>query len=432
MDRIGVGLVGIGTVGGGVVRIFDRQGRFFDKALGAPLQLCRIADTDPRRFAQLPVGDAQCSENADDILNDDEIHIVVELVGGTGFARTLVLEALKRGKHVVTANKALIAEHGPELFDTASQNNVSLFFEAAVGGGMPVIKTLRESLIGNEIESITCIINGTCNYILTRMLAAGLSFDQALGAAQQSGFAEADPTLDVGGGDTGHKVAIMASLAYGKYVPFSEIALEGIADLSPEDIRFADELGYTVKLLGIVKAPGENGVDVRVHPAMLPRGHILSSVANEFNAVLVRGDAVGDILLYGKGAGEMPTASAVVSDLVDCGRDLCTSASRRIAMDFYRADNAVAVKPITDIVSRYYLRFMVVDCPGVLASISTIMGKCNISIASVMQKEGASDQCVPVIFLTHAARERDVRQALEQINTLDFIREQTRIIRIED
>jgi homoserine dehydrogenase len=433
MKTINIGLVGAGTVGGGVLKILSRKLPAFRDRLGLPLRLARVADTRTERFEALPVGDAVCTPNAEDILDDDTIDIVVELIGGTSVAKELILKALARGKHVITANKALIAEHGPALFDAAERAGVSFYFEASVGGGMPAIKTIREALVGNDVVSIKTIINGTCNYILTQMAAHGWSFEQALAEAQRLGYAEADPSLDVSGHDAGHKVAIMASLVHGGYVPFDRMAMEGITTITAEDISVARELGYCIRLLGIIrKHPQEAAVDVRVHPAMLHQDHILASVSGVFNAVLLEGDAVGPILLYGRGAGEMPTASAVVSDLVDVARNLLSGTPVRISMDFYAHDNALALKPIEAVESRHYLRFSVVDEPGVLAAIATAFGRHGISIASVMQKEGRHPDFVPVIFLTHKAVEKALREAVAEVERLDFVRGKTQVLRIED
>ncbi len=432
MEEIAIGLIGAGTVGGGVVRILHERNSAL-KAMGVPVRLARIADKATGRFSALPVGNAVCTADADDVLKDESIRIVIELVGGTTFAKKVVLDALSRGKHVITANKALIAEYGHELFTCAAKNNVSLYFEAAVGGGMPVIKTIREAMAGNEIMSIKTIINGTCNYILTRMSADGLPFTTVLAEAQKNGYAEADPTLDVGGGDSGHKVAILASLMCGGYVPYKSIAIEGITAIGGEDIAFARELGYVIKLLGVInRKQGTDVVDVRVHPAMLPAYHILASVADVFNAVLLEGNAVGRILLYGRGAGEMPTGSAVVSDIVDVARNITGSTAVRIPMDYYTAARTVSVLPIEEIVSRYYLRFTIVDKPGVLASITSHLGEQGISIASVIQKEGYSDDSVPVIILTHRAKEQGIRRALAKIEKMESTKQNTRLIRIEE
>jgi len=424
--------VGCGTVGGGVLKILAGQTPFFNTTLNLPIVLKRVADIDPSRFDAYPVGGAIRSKNADDIIADDDIRIVIELVGGTTFARDLVLRALHAGKHVITANKKLIAECGPDIFETAEKNGVSVYFEASVGGGIPIIKSLREAMIGNDIRSIKAIINGTCNYILTRMERENLAFDAALREAQNAGYAEADPALDVGGGDSGHKTAIMASLIKGGYVPFENVPIEGITDISAEDIAFAKELGYRIKLLGIIKESAGGGLDVRVHPAMLHTDHILASVANEFNAVLLEGDAVGQILLYGKGAGQMPTASAVISDLVDVVRNIESGLPQRIPMGFYSRSRTIALRPLDEVITRYYLRFTVEDKPRVLAPIAAALGDQGISIASVLQREVASHDRVPVIILTHAAREQGLRRAIARIESMDFVRDKTRVIRIEE
>lgn len=433
MNDIAVGLIGAGTVGGGVIKILQNRYEAIKQELGIPIRLAAVADKATERFTTLPVGNALCTDNADNIINNPAIQIVIELIGGTTFAKKVVLEALAKGKHVITANKALIAEHGPELFQCAEQHHVSLYFEAAVGGGMPVIKTIREGLVGNNIFSVKTIINGTCNYILTKMGSENLPFATILEQAQKNGYAEADPTLDIGGGDTGHKVAIMASLISSGYVPYNAINIEGITAITGEDIAFARELGYTIKLLGVIKKEGENNqLDVRVHPAMLPNHHILASVSDVYNAVLLEGDAVGKVLLYGRGAGEMPTGSAVVSDIVDIARNIISKNAIRIPMGYYDIRKVVAVKPIATTTARFYLRFSVVDKPSVLASIATVLGKQGISIASVMQKEEHSDKSVPVIILTHQAMEQGIRSALVTLEAMENINKNTQVIRIEE
>jgi homoserine dehydrogenase len=430
---IGIGIAGAGVVGGGVVRVFREQEKFFADKLGLPLHLARIVDKDKSRFARLPTGGAICSSNLEDILGDPGIGIAVELMGGTGGAKDFILAALRKGKHVVTANKALIAEAGAEIFREAERNDVSVYFEAAVGGGMPVIKTIREAMIGNDIASVKTIINGTCNYILTRMAQERLPFAEVLKEAQAKGYAEADPSLDVGGGDSGHKVAIMASLLYAGYVPFSSVSVEGIEGIAPEDVDFARELGYVIKLLGVIERKGaDSPIELRVHPAMLRREHILASVSDAFNAVLLRGSAVGEILLYGRGAGELPTASAVMSDLVDVARNIAGGTPRRLAADFYDTDRPLPIESLDSLVSRYYLRFSVIDIAGVLASIASVFGRHSISIASVVQREAVEGQDVPVIFVTHASVEANLRAALAEIEAMDFIRSRTQVIRIED
>lgn len=427
-----IGLVGAGTIGGGVIKILNKQKEFFNNGLGLPLKLKRIVDINTELFEKLPVGDTICSANVDDIIDDNDISIVIELVGGTTFAKDLVIKAFNAGKHVVTANKALVSEHGPELFESAEKNGVSLFFEASVGGGMPAIKTIRESMIANEILSVETIINGTCNYILSQMTKKGLSFETVLEKAQENGYAEADPTLDIGGGDSGHKVSIMASLLYGGYVPFENVHIEGITTITGEDIEFAKTLGYTIKLLGIIKKTENGEIDIRVHPAMLHNNHILASVSDVFNAVCVKGDVVGDILLYGRGAGEMPTASAVVSDVIDIARNIDANSPKRIPMNYYCSANELKVAPITSISSRYYLRFSVSDEPKVFAAIASVLGEHSISIASVTQNEGHQDEFVPVIILTHEAVEKNLQNAIKEIEKQSFIKNKTQIIRIEE
>ena len=434
MTTINIGLIGAGTVGGGFVKIFNKQSGFFSNKLGLPVTLRRIVDINSATYKNLPTGDTLCSNNTEDVLSDKEINVVLELIGGTKTAKEIVLKALNAGKHVVTANKALIAEHGPEIFETAERNGVSVFFEGSVGGGMPAIKTVRESLIGNEILSVRTIINGTCNFILSQMTTRGLSFDKALNDAQENGFAEADPILDIGGGDTGHKIVIMASLLYAGYVPFNKIYIEGINSITTEDINYAKDFGYCIKLLGIIKKESEASpvIDVRVHPAMLKNNHILSSVSDVFNAILIVGDAVGPVLLYGKGAGEMPTASAVIGDVIDLARNILEGSPKRIQMDYYSSDRELEVKAISSIISRYYLRFSVAGKPKVLASIDSILGEYGVSIASLVQKEASAKEFVPVVMLTHEAQEKNLQKAIIEIEKLDIIKQKTQIIRIED
>lgn len=434
MKTCNIGLIGAGTVGGGVIKVFDRQSKFFNEQLALPIILKRIVDLNTNLFSTLPVGNAICSTNADDIINDPDIQIVIELIGGTTIARTLVLRILNAKKHVITANKALLAEYGSEIFETAERNGVSVFFEASVGGGMPIIKTIRESLIGNNILSVKTIINGTCNYILSQMSQQGVVFEDALKSAQQQGFAEADPTLDIGGFDSGHKVAIMASLLYGGYVPYDKIHIEGIAGITANDIAYAKELGYCIKLLGVIKKEHEHDtvIDVRVHPAMLRTNHILASVSHVFNAVLIRGDVVGDVLLYGKGAGEMPTASAVVGDIIDVARNIIKNSPQRIPMGFYCKERQMTITPISSIVGRYYLRFSVVDKTKVLATIASVLGEHGISIASVMQQEAHDENFVPIIMLSHEAQEQNLQKAITEIEKMNFVKQKTQLIRIEE
>jgi len=430
-NSIKIGLAGAGTVGGGVIKILDKEIDFFRNKLLLPLELTKIATLEPERLKNFPVGNAKIVSDGLEIANDPEIDIVIELIGGTTIAKKIVMTAIENGKHVITANKKLIAEHGPEIFDAADKKNVSVYFEAAVGGGMPTIKTTRESLIGNDTLSFYGIINGTCNYILTKMTEEGSDFNETLKKAQELGYAEADPTLDIDGGDTGHKTAIMASLLFDGFVNYSKMKVEGIRHITTEDINFAKDLGYKIKLLGIAKKSlHEDAVEVRVNPVMLPENHILANVRDVFNAALFTGDAVGDIMLYGKGAGELPTASAVISDLVDVARNIMSGDAKRIPMRAYSHENEMTLKTPAETIDRFYLRFSVNDKPGVIGVIATILGNHNVSIASIDQSERHDDNSVPVIFTTDEANEQDVLNAVKEIEKNQFITDTTKFIRI--
>jgi len=429
---IKIGLAGAGTVGGGVIKILAQEMSFIRNKLQLPLELKKIATLEPQRLQNFPVGDAKIVKDGLEIAADPEIDIVIELIGGTTTAKNIVLTAIENGKHVITANKKLIAEHGPEIFAAADKKNVSVYFEAAVGGGMPTIKTARESLIGNNTVSFYGIINGTCNYILTKMTEEGSDFSETLKTAQKLGYAEADPTLDIDGGDTGHKIAIMASLLFDGFVDFNKMQIEGIRNITVDDIKFAKDLGYTIKLLGIAKKNAKDkSIIVRVSPVMLPQNHILANVRDVFNAVLFTGDAVGDIMLYGKGAGELPTASAVISDVVDVARNIVSGDTKRIPMRLYSRENEIVMKTAEEITSRFYLRFTVKDQRGVIGVIATTFGKNNISIASVDQSERHDDNFVPIIFTTDEANEADVLNSVREIEKNSFIKAATQYIRIE-
>lgn len=428
---IKIGLAGAGTVGGGVIKILAKEIEFFRNKLQLPLELTKIATLEPERLKDFPVGNTEIISNGLEIAKDPEIDIVVELIGGTTIAKEIVMTAIANGKHVITANKKLIAEYGPEIFDAADKKNVSVYFEAAVGGGMPTIKTARESLIGNDTVSFYGIINGTCNYILTKMTEEGSDFNETLKKAQELGYAESDPTLDIDGGDTGHKTAIMASLLFDGFIDYSKMKVEGIRHITTEDINFAKDLGYKIKLLGIAKKnTNEESVDVRVCPVMLPENHILANVRDVFNAALFTGDAVGDIMLYGKGAGELPTASAVISDLVDVARNILSGDTKRIPMRTYSHEYEMQLKTAAEIFDRYYLRFLVNDKPGVIGVIATILGNHNVSIASIDQSERHDDNSVPIIFTTDEANEQDILNAVEEIEKNKFITAKTKFIRI--
>ena len=433
MRPIGIGLIGWGTVGCGVIQTLRENAREIEARLGAPLKLRRVADLDLERPRPVAVPPDQLTRRMEDILEDPEIDIVVELIGGLGVAREVIIKALQAKKQVVTANKALLAHSGNELFEAARQNQCSIGYEAAVGGGIPLIKSLREGLAGNRIDTLYGILNGTANYILTRMTDGGLSFHDALGEAQAEGYAEADPTLDVEGIDTAHKLAIASAIAFGTSIQFDAVYTEGIARIDPLDIRFGDEFGYQLKLLAIARNL-DNRLEMRVHPTLIPKDHVLASVKGAYNAVHIHGNAVGNIMLYGLGAGMMPTGSAVVSDLIDLGRDILDRTSSRIPPLAFLEEhqNALAIKPITDITTCYYFRFAAVDRPGVLSNIAGILGRHRISIAAVTQKGRQIEGAVPIVMLTHEALERDVQQAIADLDKLEVVLAPTQIIRMEN
>jgi len=431
-SSIAVGMVGFGTVGAGVAKILLDNAALIRRRVGVPVELVRIADLDTTRDRGVLLPPGVLTADLRQVLDDPSIDIVLELIGGYDAAKRLILEAVAKGKQVVTANKALLAVHGEEIFEAASRRRVDLGFEASVGGGIPVIRALTQGLAGNTLLSMYGIINGTSNYILSRMTREGQRFDTVLADAQQAGYAEADPTFDVAGIDSAHKLTIMVTLAYGSPVNFKEIFTEGITHLTPLDIAYAHEFGYTIKLLGIAKLH-ENDVEARVHPTMIPSDSPVAGVDGVYNAIQLVGDAVGDIVLYGQGAGSLPTGSAVVSDVIDIARNLLSGASGRVPAASFQQDQRrpLRIRPMEEITSLYYLRFMVVDRPGVLSQIAGVLGTHGISISSVIQKGRKEGQTVPVVIMTHAAREREVQTALQDINRMSFISEPTTLIRVE-
>ena len=433
--EIFLGLVGFGTIGTGIVKLLQENEELIQKRLGARLVIKKIADLDIDTPRIVSVDRNILTTDVNEILDDPEIPIVIELIGGYDYARSFILDAMRKGKHVVTANKALLATHGNEIFAVADEEEVNIGFEASVGGTIPIIKTLKESLVANNIKSIAGIMNGTSNYILTKMTDEKRPFEEVLKEAQDLGFAEADPTYDIEGIDTAHKLTLALALSYGKRVNMEDIYMEGISRIGLQDIEFAKELGYNIKLLAIA-IQRENAIEARIHPTMIPFDHLLASVSGNFNAFHFIGDASGSVFLYGQGAGMMPTASAVVSDLVDIARDMAKGVWRRVPLRSFKKDyiDDINLMPMDDIVTNYYFRFSALDRPGVLSKISGILGSRNISIASVIQKGRIPDGAgaVPVVMTTHKAREKDVQMALNEIDQLDVVGGKTILIRIED
>jgi len=432
MKPIKVGLLGLGVVGGGTWKVLSRNAEEIARRAGRRIEVSRAAVRDLAK-ARGRVGDAvEIGDDPHAVVRDPAIDIVVELIGGDTLARELVLEAIANGKHVVTANKALLARHGNEIFAAASARGVMVAFEAAVAGGIPIIKAIREGLTANRIEWLAGIINGTTNFILSEMRSRGLPFDEALAEAQRLGYAEADPTFDIEGVDAAHKLTLLASLAFGVPVQFDKAYIEGISGLAQEDIAHAERLGYRIKLLGITKSRPD-GIELRVHPALVPAERLLANVEGAMNAVLVKGDAVGPTLYYGQGAGEEPTASAVVADLVDVTRLHTADPGHRVPHLAFQPDamSDSPILPIDEVRTSYYLRLRVDDRPGVLADIARILADAGISIGSMIQEPG-DDSGADIIFLTHQAVERDVKRAIGHIGSLPFVRSAVTRIRMEN
>jgi homoserine dehydrogenase len=428
-EQIDIGIIGLGTVGTGVARILLQQKELLKTRSGITFNLKSIAELDWGRERNIDLTTVKCTTDVNELLEDPEISVIVETIGGYQPAFSFITKALQKGKHVVTANKALIATHGRELFKTAWENGVNLLFEASVGGGIPIIKGLREGLIANHIESIYGILNGTSNYILTKMYQEGLEFSDALKGAQEKGFAEADPTLDVGGGDAAHKLTILASIASNSFVPYESIYTEGITAVTKLDIDFAKSFGYTIKLLAIYRVIN-GGLDLRVHPTLIDNKHLLSAVSNELNAIFVKGDFVGNTMFYGPGAGERPTGSAIVSDIVDLSERLCNN-GENLKRGMIRPITDVKLIPTEEITNRFYLRFFTRDIPGVLTKISGVLAEYGISISSMVQLEThEKDNYVPIVLLTHEALEKSMEQALEKILQFEFVKENFLRLRI--
>jgi homoserine dehydrogenase len=436
---VGIGLIGLGTIGTGVVKVLSRNARVIEQRLGFPLRLLRIADLDTARDRGVDLSGIRFDADAEALIADPRVEIVVELIGGTTAARSLILSAIERGKHVVTANKALLAQCGGEIFDAAARRGVDVAFEASVGGGIPILRAIREGLVANQIESVCGIVNGTTNYVLTEMEQSGEPLEAVVKRAQELGYAEADPSTDLDGIDAAHKLTLLAAMAFGARLSAGQIPTEGIRGLAPVDFAAAREFGFRIKLLAIARARrgpgGEERLEARVHPSMLPARSLLASVDGAMNAVAVQGDAVGPTLFYGAGAGELPTASAVVSDLVEIAREIRRGGAGRVAPLSYlpEALHELPLVPQGEWVGRRYLRFTALDRPGVLAGIAGALGEHSIGIESVIQKGRGSDtDSVPVLVLTHPCAERDLAAALLRIDRLPGVTAPTRLVRIEE
>jgi len=430
MKSINVGLIGAGTVGTGVYKLLKDNISLIRKRRQFNVRVKKIADIAPARKRAVKIPASLFTRDAYELINDPEIDVIIELVGGTKIAKKFVIDALKAGKHVVTANKALLAHHGKEIFSLAAKKGLGVGFEASVGGGIPIIKSTMEGYVGNNILSIHGIMNGTSNYILYKMTEEGLNFNTVLKQAQDEGYAEADPAFDIDGIDAAHKLSILVMLSWGKFYKFSSYHVEGIRNINPLDISFADELGYKIKLLAIAKQ-SRAGIEAGVYPALVKKGTQLADVKEAFNAIYIVGDAVGPTMLYGQGAGMMPTASAVVSDIVEICGNHCSSNSPLVPNLYSEKDNLKLID-LKDTSNKYYLRFEVVDKPGVLGSITSILGKHNISIASMIQK-GKKGRSVPIVLMTHEAKEKGLLKAIKIIESKkNLTKAKTLFIRVEE
>ncbi len=428
-NRINIGVIGFGTIGSAVVKLLLGQRRLFRQRTGIDLNLVLVCDKDLRSKRGVTVPKSKLTRDLNKVIRHPDIDVVVELIGGVHPAKEIVMKALAAGKHVVTANKLLLASEGETIFQKAEKVDREIFFEASVAGGVPIIKSIRENLLANTFYSIMGILNGTSNYILSRMSSGGVSFKVALEEAQSKGYAEANPALDIKGLDSAHKIAILSLLAFGKKVKMKDIYVEGIENISPVDIQYAKEWGYTVKLLGIAKRDG-NQLGVRVHPTLLPSRYLLSSVSGAYNAIFINADLVGRQVFYGQGAGKLPTASAVISDIMDMANAIIYGKKSSRLIVAKRAEIKV-VKKMDDVRTRYYVHFSVMDQPGVLAKIADLLGKHNISISSVVQKEKKEAHIVPIVMLSHEAREKDMQDALKKIDNLSVIKRKSVLLRLE-
>jgi homoserine dehydrogenase len=423
---INIGLLGCGTVGGGVVKLLAKNRDTITTKTGSEIKIKKVLERDRQKCRNLGLSDDLITDRFEDIVNDDSIDIIVELIGGIEPAYTFIIAAMKNGKHVVTANKDLIAIKGKELFAAALENNVDFYFEASVAGGVPIIYPLKQSLAANQIEEIIGILNGTTNYILTKMSQEGRDYQEVLSEAQALGYAESDPAADVGGLDSARKLAILSSIAFNSRVTLDDVYVEGITAITPRDIQYARELGFVVKLLAIAKEV-DGQIQARVHPAFIPFNHPLAFVNGVFNAVFVRGDAVGEIMHYGRGAGEMPTASAVVGDIIEVGRNMAFSTNTRIGCTCYEEKS---ILPISELDAQYYIRMTVTDRPGVLAGIAGVFGKNGVSLATVLQKANR-EKLAELILITHMVKEKALQESLAILRGMDIVGEINNVVRLE-
>jgi homoserine dehydrogenase len=423
---INIGLLGCGTVGGGVVKLLAKNREIIAKKTGAEIIIKKVLERDKQKCLQIGLDQSLLVNRIEDIINDDSIDIVVELIGGIEPALSFIIASMNKGKHVVTANKDLIAIKGKELFETAQANNVDFYFEASVAGGIPIVYPLKQSLAGNHIEEVIGILNGTTNYILTKMSQEGRDYHEVLREAQELGYAESDPTADVGGLDAARKIAILSSIAFNSRVTLDDVYVEGITAITPQDIKYAQELGYVIKLLAIAKEV-DGKIQARVHPAFIPFNHPLAFVNDVFNAVFVRGDAVGEIMHYGRGAGEMPTASAVLGDIIEVGRNMAFHTSARIGCTCYEEKS---ILPISELSAQYYIRMTVKDRPGVLAGIAGVFGNNDVSIATVLQKTSREDMA-ELILITHTVKEKDLQDSLIVLKGMNIVGEINNVVRLE-
>lgn len=433
MKMIKVGMIGFGTIGAGVAKILADNGEIIRQRLGAGVELVKVADLDITTDRGVKLAPDVLTTSADEVINHPDIDVVIELIGGYEPARKFLLQAIDQGKHVVTANKALLAKHGDEIFSAAAEKGLSIGFEASIGGAIPIIRSIREAFVANRIQSIEGIMNGTANYILSKMSDENCDFDTALKEAQEKGFAEADPTFDVEGIDSAHKITVLTRLAYGTPVPFDDITVSGISGITSDDIECAREFGYRIKLLAISKYDGQ-AIDIRVHPAMIPIAHPMANVNGALNAIRVCDDMMEENVLIGHGAGALPTGSAVVGDVVEIARNILSGVGERLPAGSFQDKEVkkIPFKNISEIESDYFLRFSVLDNPGVLSKISGILGKHSISIESMIQRgRGDRGEGVPLVMMCHKSSEKNIQSALKEIEELDVVCEKSNLIRVE-